>query len=118
LKLIDIEKSNIEHTIQYVLVLLTEPILDYNKAFDYLANIEDIRAILLRSYIQDWYYGMAPEIDNQYISKYSNAECTKAEVSCLYYYASLNAEDIIDKTTFLKKSLLIYQYNFFEHYKC
>jgi hypothetical protein len=112
LNLMDLEKDNIEYIIQYVLVLLKEPILDYDKAFDYLSNIKDIRAILLRSYIQDWYYGMPPDVDNKIINEYINAKRTNVEMSCLYYYASQNTEDVIDKVILLKKSLQIYQYNF------
>ncbi len=112
LSLIDAEKSNIDYIIQYVLVLLQEPILDYDTAFEYLSNTKDIRAVLLRSYIQDWYYGMPPDVNKNMVNEYIGTNSTNAEISCLYYYASLNTENVSDKATLLKKSLEVYQYNF------
>ena len=112
LQLLEIEKNNVDYIIQYVLVLLHEPILDYEKALLYLENINDIRAVLIRSYIQDWYFGKPPELGIKEINKYINQKHSKAELSALYYFTSLSVEDVDDKIHFLKKSLAIYQYNF------
>lgn len=112
IKIITSGENDIEHLIQYVLVLLHEPILDYDKAYACLAKQKDIKAFLLRCYIEEWYYGRTPEVNIQHVMQYHDKYDKSALYSCLLHYASLNAKDKAEKLKLLKQSLQAYQYNF------
>ncbi len=102
--------SDIRYIIQYVLVLLNEPILDYETAFEILKESDDIKSILLRNHILDWYFGVMPE-EKLLLKCIQKESTTKAEWSMLYYYVALGSKDVLKKIEFLKLSLEFYPYN-------
>lgn len=109
--LLDANKDDINLKIQYALVLLSEPILDYDKAHALLNGESDIRSVLLTCFIEDSIYGELHNVDIDKVISF-NPKCTAAEISSLYYYKSLNFSAKLDRIQMLQKSLHDFNFHF------
>ncbi len=113
IELMNIDTS-FDYYINYTLVLLSEPILDYEKAIITLENCKnDIRAFLISCYIKDWYFEEEPIKGITEFEKWLKIAKTNKEKSSLYYYYSINVKELKEKKYLLEKSLDLYKYNFY-----
>lgn len=108
LEALSIKADDTENLMKMALVQLSEPILDYERAHSLLSIINnDIRAFLLSSYIENWYFGYSSN------NRYSGDLNFKSnEMSSLYYYYSLNDISSIEKIGLLEKSIKLFRFNF------